>query len=366
MPSALLESIEEHFTQLSDPRRETKNKKHLFQDIVAIALCGTICGANNWTEVAAYGKAKESWLRTFLTLPAGISSHDTFNDVFMKIDAKQFERCFVSWVASIAPLLPDNVIAVDGKTVRRSYDRGESKGAIHMVSAWSTSHSLVLGQVKTDEKSNEITAIPQLLDLLSIEKSLVTIDAMGCQKKIAECILAKGADYFLAVKENQPSLYGAIEQTFFKRQPPIAAFAGHAQQSNKGHGRVEARDCWVCDAVELIGIDTREWPGLKSIVVIGSERVVEKKISVEYRYYVSSKVETADYFLNASREHWHVENKLHWTLDVSFREDESRLRKGDGAENFSILRRISLNLLKKEKTDVTIQHPTRHFPAHSE
>lgn len=355
MATVLLNSIQEHFIDLKDPRRETKNKCHNFVDILVIAICGAICGANYWTGITAYGRAKESWLRTFLELPEGIPSHDTFNDIFMKIDSKQFEKCFVSWVSSISTLLPGEVVSIDGKTLRRSHDNTDSKKSIHMVSAWSTSNAMVLGQFKTHEKSNEITAIPMLLEMLSIEKSLVTIDAMGCQKKIAENILSKGADYLLAVKENQPSLYEEINRLYFESEEDIFEenFTKFAEQSNKGHGRLETRRCWVCNNISALLLDTSEWAGLTSIVVIESERTISEKTSIEHRVYISSKKRSAKYFLQATRDHWHVENKLHWTLDVAFREDESRLRKGDGAENFSVLRRIALNLLKKEKTEKT-------------
>ncbi len=349
MSSALIESIEEHFTELSDPRRQTKNQSHNFIDVLVIAICGAICGANYWTGVAAYGRAKEDWLRTFLELPEGIPSHDTFNDIFIKINPEQFEKCFISWTASISSLLPGEVISVDGKTLRRSHDNANSKQTIHMVSAWSTSNALVLGQFKTHEKSNEITAIPQLLEMLSIENTLVTIDAMGCQKKIAEAILCKGADYLLAVKENQPSLYEAINAVFFESED--GTHTTYAEQTNTGHGRVETRRCWVCSELSFLLLDISGWKGLKSIVLIESQRTVGEKTSTEQRIYISSKQDSAEYFLWASRDHWHIENKLHWVLDVAFREDESRLRKGDGAENFSVLRRIALNLLKNEKTE---------------
>lgn len=292
-------------------------------------------------------------MRTFLELPEGIPSHDTFNDIFLKIDAEQFEKCFISWVSSITNLLPGEVVSIDGKTLRRSHDNANSKKSIHMVSAWSTSNAVVLGQFKTHEKSNEITAIPLLLEMLSIEKSLVTIDAMGCQKKIAESILGKEADYLLAVKENQPGLYEAINQVFFKSKQTAfdKNFVKYAEQTNTGHGRIETRRCWVCDNMSAVLLDTSEWTGLKSIVVIESERTVAEKVTIEHRFYISSRKKPAKYFLQATRDHWHIENKLHWTLDVAFREDESRLRKGDGAENFSVLRRIALNLIKKEKTE---------------
>ncbi len=356
MTSALIESIENSFSTMSDPRRETKNKHHNFIDILVIAMCGAICGANHWTGISAYGRAKESWFRTFLALPNGIPSHDTFNDVFAKIDSNQFEACFISWVSSISELLPGEVVSIDGKTLRRSHDRADETRAIHMVSAWSTSNALVLGQVKTSEKSNEITAIPMLLNMLSLEECLVTIDAMGCQKKIAEDILGKGADYLLAVKDNQPTLYAAINTLFFESEEVTfdENSPQYSEQTNKGHGRIETRRCWVFSDIDGLLFDKSLWKGLKSFVVVESQRTQNGVTSIEHRFYITScDKQSAEYFLTATRDHWHVENKLHWVLDVAFREDESRLRKGDGAENFSVLRRIALNLLKKEKTEKT-------------
>ena len=355
MSCVLRETVETHFASLDDLRRETKNRYYEFVDILLIALCAVMCGANHWTTVATFGRAKESWFKGFLSLPNDIPSHDTFTDVFAKIDAKQFESCFIAWVSSIAPLVPGEVVSVDGKTLRRSHDKASALSAIHRVSAWSTHNALVLGQYKTHEKSNEITAIPMLLEMLSLEGSLVTIDAMGCQKKIAETILYRGADYLLAVKEHQPSLYEVIDQLFFCTDDEVfeQRFSDYAEQDNKGHGREERRRCWVCDELsewpELVMI----WPGLKAFVVIESQRRVGDQATIEYRLYISSKKQSAAYFLQSTREHWHVENKLHWVLDVTFREDRSRICKGDGAENLTILRRIALNLLKKEKTEKT-------------
>lgn len=352
---ALLESINDHFSELDDPRRATKNQCHEFTDILAIALCGAICGANHWTSVATFGRAKEAWFRTFLTLPNGIPSHDTFTDVFAKLDPVQFETGFISWVSSIACLLPGEVVSVDGKTLRRSHDKAKGVGAIHLVSAWSSSNALVLGQYKTEAKSNEITAIPLLLDWLCVQGSLVTIDAMGCQKAIAECILSKGADYLLAVKGNQPTLYATIDRLLFEADAEVFAksFSDYAESTNKGHGRQEYRRCWVCDEVSALAPLVAVWKGLKAIVVVESHRTVGQKTTIEHRFYISSCQRSAAYFLQATRTHWHIENKLHWVLDVAFREDESRLRQGHGAENFSVLRRISLNLLTKEKTEKT-------------
>ena len=354
MPDVLLDTLLDHFADLDDPRRETANRRHEFTDILMIALCAVIGGANHWTAVATFGRAKESWFRSFLNLPNGIPSHDTFSDVFARIDPKQFEACFIEWVASIAPGILDGVVAVDGKTLRRSHDRANGGRASHLVSAFSTGDSLVLGQLGIEGKSNEITAIPLLLGLLELKGALVTIDAMGCQKEIARRIKEKKADYLLSVKENQPSLCEGIGDAFLDtdRERVKARFTDYAEQSNAGHGRSERRRCWVSGDRELIEALGAEWAGLSSIVVIESDRQVKGKRSTQDRqYFISSRAESAEYFLGARRAHWQIENGLHWILDVAFREDESRVRKGDGAENVSVLRRMAVNLLKGEKTE---------------
>lgn len=340
-----------HFHDLPDPRRETMNKLHLFIDVLTIAICAVICGASDWTAIAKFGKAKKAWFKKFLELPNGIPSHDTFNNIFSLINPDKFQSCFITWVTSIAELLPGEVVAIDGKTLRRSHDKPNAKDSIHMVSAWASNNSLVLGQVKTDEKSNEITAIPKLLDVLDVAGCLITIDAMGCQKEIAKKIIGKDAEYLLAVKENQSKLLNSIKDSFsianengFKK-----TFNDYAETKEKGHGREEIRRCWVSD--DLCGVQNKEnWKHLNSLVVVESERTLNGETSIEHRYYISSAKNSASYFLKASRQHWGVENKLHWVMDMSFREDESRIRKGNGAENFSRLRHIALNLLKRETT----------------
>jgi predicted transposase YbfD/YdcC len=344
-------SIEAHFQGLQDPRRHTLNQRHKFIDILVIAICGAICGANDWVAVATFGKAKEDWLRTFLELPHGIPSHDTFTDVFTKLSPEQFQQCFISWVSSLVTLFPGEVVAIDGKTLRHSYDAQDSRAAIHMVSAWASQNSLVLGQLKTDAKSNEITAIPQLLDALELAGCLVTIDAMGCQKKIAAKIVEKGADYLLALKENHPTLYEAVTGYFTSAtaQEEFNTALDFAETEDRNHGRIECRRCWVTS--DIAWLDQRVlWKDLQTLVMIESERHVNGKMSIEHRYYLSSATGTASTFLNATRQHWSIENSLHWVLDVAFREDDIRIRKGYGAENFAILRHIALNLLKQEQT----------------
>jgi len=344
--------IEEHFESLQDPRRMTMNLRHKFIDILVIAICAIICGADSWVAVAEFGIAKEQWFRTFLELPNGIPSHDTFTNVFRKLSSRKFEVCFTSWTESISEIFEGQVVSIDGKTLRRSHDRSSDKKAIHIVSAWASANSLVLGQVKTDEKSNEITAIPELLKCLELKGCLVTIDAMGCQKNIAKEIVSLEADYLLAVKDNHPILHNAIQNYFIEAFD--ANFEGYnidfAETFDKGHGRLESRRCWVgYDALPCIE-GSQNWEGLQTIVMVESERTVKDETTIEHRYYISSTLGTAAYLLDSSRKHWGIETSLHWCLDIAFREDESRIRKGNGAENFAILRHIALNLLKKEDT----------------
>jgi predicted transposase YbfD/YdcC len=352
MSQDLTRVIEEHFKSLPDPRRKTMNLRHKFIDILIIAICAIICGADSWVAVETFGKAKEDWFQGFLELPNGIPSHDTFTNVFRKLASRQFEVCFISWTESISEIFDGKVVSVDGKTLRRSHDAHSNKKAIHMVSAWTSANSLVLGQIKTHEKSNEITAIPELLRGLELKGCLVTIDAMGCQKKIAELIIEQEADYLLAVKDNQPTLHQAVQDYF--AQANQVGFEGYeidfAETYDKGHGRIELRRCWVgYDA--LPNIDGAEnWEGLQTIVIVESERTVKEETTIEHRYYISSTENNAESLLTASREHWGIETSLHWRLDIAFREDESRIRKGNGAENFAILRHIALNLLNKEET----------------
>ena len=331
----LLESVAEHFTELDDPRRETANRRHEFVDILTIALCAVIGGgANHWTTVVNFPEAKEEWFRRFLRLPNGIPSHETFSDVFAKIDPDTFERCFITWVAALAQSLPGApVVAIDGKTLRRSADRANGGAPTHIVSAYANATSLVLRQIRTADKSNEITAIPTLLDMLSLEGDLVTIDAMGCQTAIVERVVARGADYLLSVKENQPSLCEAIGEAFLDvdKERVAARFGEPAEQENAGHGRVERHRCWVCDEPALIKSLSSTWKGLKSLVVIESERTAgDGETTLDRHWYISSRTGSAGFFLSARCEHWSVENGLHWVLDVAFREDECRGGEGDG------------------------------------
>lgn len=338
-------SVLDYFAELPDPR-VARSRRHSLLDIIAIALCAAICGADSWVHGELFGKSKREWLATFLELPNGIPSHDTFGAVFSRLDPERFQDCFVAWTRAIAQLLPGEVVAVDGKTARRSYDRPAGKGALHLVSAWASRNALTLGQVKTAAKSNEITAIPRLLELLELKGCLVSIDAMGCQPAIAQAIVNRGADYLLAVKENRPTLYADLQDLF----PPAAPAADYATTLNKGHGRVERRKCWVVtDPASLSYLQERQsWPELKAAVKVVSQRDTPAGGSVATRYYLSSCSAGAARHLAAVRSHWSIENSLHWSLDVTFREDQCRVRKGHGAQNLATLRQIAHNLLKRE------------------
>ncbi len=333
------------FGQIPDFRRSHKQLYDL-ESILLIGIISVICGAETWNQMEDYAHAKEGFLRSFLDLPNGIPSHDTFNRVFSNIDSNKFEGCFIEWVNQLAQLNPKEVIAIDGKTIKGAKASGK-KSPVHMVSAWANENQLVLGQVKVSEKSNEITAIPKLLEVLSIEDSVVTIDAMGCQKEIASAIINKNADYILAVKENQAQLHQDIEDEFkFGKQLEVC------RSQNLDHGRIETRKCSVVSDFKFI-TSNNKWENLSTIIKIESTREFKnsnKLTEKATRYYISSLSASPEDFQKAIRSHWAIENKLHWTLDVAFSEDASRKRAGNAAQNFSILNKIALNLLKNEKS----------------
>lgn len=346
-------SIGEHFNDLEDPRME-RTKHHQLLDIIAIAICGVICGADSWVDLELFGRSKEEWLKRFLSLPNGIPSHDTFGRVFALLDPAKFAQCFTSWVKAVSQLTQGQVIAIDGKALRRSHDRANGKSAIQMVSAWASANHLVLGQLKVDDKSNEITAIPELLEVLELSGCIVTIDAMGCQKDIARQIVEQGADYVLALKENQGQLYRGVTDTF--KSGLGSAFEGlqhdFYQTVGKGHGRIETRQCWVVSEPEVLEYlnEKGAWAGLSSVAMVRSKRVVGDEESVESRYYISSLQGEARQLLEATRTHWEIENCVHWVLDIAFNEDDSRVRQGHAPQNLAVVRHLALNLLKMEQT----------------
>ncbi len=335
------------FGRIKDPRLD-RQKKHKLIDIIAMAVCATIAGADGWVAIALYAKSKEAWLRTFLELPNGIPSHDTFGRVFSLLDPQAFQDAFREWVGVIQGKIK-GIVAIDGKTARGSHDRANGKQAIHIVSAWAVENGVSLGQVKVDDKSNEITAIPELLSLLDLKGCLVTIDAMGCQRDIAQQIVEAGGDYLLAVKGNQETLAEDVEQEFKHAQAEGFAHMDHLYRETveKGHGRIEKRQYWYTRDIQGLGTLER-WPKLNGMVMCRATRTEKGDTTVEDRYFITS----ADHddvalIADAVRAHWHIENGLHWVLDVAFGEDQSRIRSGYAAENIAAIRKIANNTLKQ-------------------
>ncbi len=348
-------TISDHFIELEDPRIE-RSKLHKLIDIITITICAVICGADGWVEIETYGKSKYKWLKKFLELPNGIPSHDTFSRVFSLLNPNKLQECFLNWVEEISRITFGEIIAIDGKTLRRSYDRSKDKAAIHMVSAWAVNNGLVLGQRKVDSKSNEITAIPELLKVLSLKGCIVTIDAIGCQKKITKQIISQNADYVIAVKKNQVGLYERIEKIF--KTALANNFEGliksEYRKSENEHGREETRYCQILTKINKEIDPNGSWEGLNSVAFIDYLRTEKGKTTLERRYFISSiNGDNHKLIARAIRKHWCVENQLHWVLDVSFNEDDSRIRKDNSPENLAIIRHIALNLLKQEKSSKT-------------
>ena len=347
------------FLDMPDPRK--RNITHRFTDVLCIALFAVICGADDWVAVTAYGLAKLEWLKTFLDLAHGIPSHDTFGRIFARMDPDAMERCFRSWMESLVSLSGGKLVAIDGKSLRRSFDHAWDKsGMAHMVSAFARANKLVFAQTKTNGKGQELSAIEKLLDLLDLEGAVVSIDAIGTQKGIATKILEAGANYVLQVKDNQPTLHAklqaAMDEAILDRFRSLCSDCFH--ETDAGHGRIEERTLWVCwDCRELLGDLAGQWPGLKALIAVERTRQFTGKdgkprTSLERSYYIASldRRTGAQRLAEYVRGHWSVENNLHWQLDISFREDERRIRKGHGAENFSRMCRAALNLLKNETT----------------
>ena len=345
-----------HFSPLEDQRCPI-NRRHVLGEMIVIAIAAVMCGADGWVAVAQFGRSKETWLKEFLALPNGIPSHDTFGRVFSLLQPEAFEDCFRTWVASIREVIPGEIIAVDGKTLRRSHDRAAGLAALHLVSAWAAANRVVLGQVATEAKSNEITAIPQLLALLRIKGCIVTIDAMGCQTKIAEQIIEQEGDYVLALKGNQSTLASEVEEAFIDAD--VKDYAGMESEFMEtvehGHGRSETRRYRTLGDLSEVPRSAL-WRGMNMIGMVESQRTVDGKTSCETRFFIGSIGTDATCFARAVRDHWGIENELHWTLDVAFREDDSRVREPAARENLAVLRHIALTRLKKDNTKLGIKN----------
>jgi predicted transposase YbfD/YdcC len=351
MDSDAPNTLIEHFSILEDTR-DPSRRRHLLIDILIIAITAVLCGADTWTEIEEFGKSNEEWFRKFLKLDNGIPSHDTFGRVFSLLSPAAFQERFSAWIESVREAYEgEEIVAIDGKSLRRSHDRKRGRGPLHMVSAWAVNNRVVLGQRATEAKSNEITAIPELLDTLMLRGCIVTIDAMGCQKAIAEKIVDQGGDYVLALKGNQGTLAEQVEEAFIDADARDyeGVQSDYFETVERGHGRCETRRYWTL--AELDGIERKEqWKKLDVVGMVQSIREQDGHTSSEYRYYIASIGNDAQRFAKAVRGHWGVENDLHWSLDISFREDESRIREPQAAENFTVLRHIALARLKNEKT----------------
>jgi len=348
-------SLLEHVALLKDPRID-RHKRHALLDIVVLTICAAVSGAEGWQDIAAFGHEKLRWLRRFIPLKNGVPSHDCIAYVMSRLSPKSFQKCFMDWTREVMEHTQGEVIAVDGKTARRSHDRRQGKNPLHMVSAWATANRLVLGQEQTEEKSNEITAIPKLLAMLELRGCIVTTDAMGCQRAIAEQIIDQDGDYVLGLKGNQESLHDAVRDYFTTAQAAEFAAVPHAytEQVDKDHGRLEIRRYWITE--DLGTLPRAElWKGLRSIGLVEREYWEGSEHCLEQRHFICSIAANAQAFAQAVRGHWAVENSLHWRLDVVFREDESRIRKGHAPANMTAIRHLCLNLLRQEPSKLSIK-----------
>ncbi len=347
MPADFEQDLLGSFAIIHDPREENKRKHKLF-DILIMSLCAVICGAEGFAQIEMFARSKKEWFEQFLELPHGIPSHDTFGRVFALIDPCQFEHAFLAWTQGIHERLHD-IVALDGKTLRRSHDRRHGKNALQMVSAWSCQNNLVLGQISVEQESNEITAVPELLKKLYLEECLVTADAMHCQKKLVRQLREKKADYLLSLKENQEKLYNEVEALFDEEDQTSYEYIDNEfyEESDKGHGRFERRRYWMLTDVEKLK-QRKQWKDLRSVIMVERLRETKEKKSIELSYYISSLEGDVERAAKGIRWHWHIENKLHWVLDVEMGEDQSRIRVEHAAENFAHLRRMALNLLKQD------------------
>lgn len=350
-----------HFQELEDPRRE-QCLKHALSDILVIAVCAVICGADSWAEMEAFGLERQDWLKTFLKLENGIPSHDTFGRVFSLINPKQFQDCFLRWTRSLTQQLPGEIISLDGKTSRRSHQRKSGKKPLHLVSAWAQKNHMILAQVQTEEQSNEITALPELLALLDVRGCIVTIDAIGTQTEIAKQIIDSQGDYVLALKANQASLHQDVQLFLDALVQDNPSSLNFHQTVEKNHGRMEQRCYWITDQIGWLTQST-QWRALKSLGMVESSRTIDSHTSVERRYYITSLKPEAKLFASAVRGHWQIENKVHWLLDVVFKDDLCRARQGHAAANFALLRRLALNVLRQDQTYKKRSIKTKRFTA---